>query len=330
MAVPKKAPAKGGAKKEQVQVSKSDLIKKFSKHKKLVARTGKEVAPAGYVKDEEVAKILGIKPGVGTTAKARLTSVKLVEQEEQVIFKARFVIQEGEGQGTPVGSDIWLDPNDEEGLEKALKSIVFLLQKLGYETTEDLDFGMIADLAEELTEEKPYCVIYVSCWKAKSGKSKGQIKVGVRVNSPYTPSKDSDEDDDSEDADDEDEDSEEEEDDEEEEEVAPKSKTSKKASSTKASSKTSKKKEEPEEEEDEEDDSDDDEESDDEEDGFDEEDPATWVGYECKAKPKTTKKEATYLVEKWDAKKKLLTIKKGTQTFQISAEEVIDWVGDDE
>lgn len=250
MAVSKKAPAKKkpAAKGQQPEVSKSDLVKKYKKFNKTIARTGKETAPTGYVEDAVIIKALGLKPGKGVTVKARLTSAKFVSVNDSDVLKLRFVIQEGDAKGTPVSQDYWFNPDDDEQTTSNIKELVFLLQKLGYETDKDLDIESLVDLAEDLSEEKPYCIIYVNCYKGKSGKNKGKEKIGLRVNSSYDPeaSEEDDDEDDEEDEDDEvedDDDEEEEEDseeDNEEEEEEPVKKSSKKASKT--PSKTSKKK----------------------------------------------------------------------------------------
>jgi hypothetical protein len=365
MAVPKKAPAKktAPAKGKQVEVSKSDMVKKYAKFNKTIKRTGKETAPAGFVKDEEVIKLLGLKPGSGQTAKARLTSVKFVKVNDSEVLKFRFVIQSGKGKGTPVGTDIWFDADDEERTEKSLKEVIFMLQKLGYDTSEELDMSKLCDLADDLSEEKPYCVIYVNCYKGKSGKSKGVVKYGVRVNSSYDPESDEEVDSDEEDEE-EDEDTEEDDDSDDEEEEAPKAKKG-------AAKKTVKKAEPEEEEEDEDDEEDEDEEEEEEEEPpkksssksatiatkkattktaspskskkeepeyedveddeeeeeeVDADDPSTWIGQSAKIKPEGEKKLSVWEITKFDKKKNLLTIKQGKVTKTCSPDDVKDFV----
>jgi hypothetical protein len=313
MAIPKKPLKKSAvpAKKKQEVLSSADFKKLVSGKKKVWDRSKKKDAPVGYVKDEEVIKMFGLRPGSGITVKARLVSASVVmvsgTRGEVPVAKFKFIVQEGEHQGTPLqGSDIWLPLDDDDELEKAFDTITFLLQKLGYET-EDMTLDNLAEILAELTSEKPYCILYLNCYVGKSGKNKGVKKYGVRVNSAYTPDDDNaedegDEEDEEEDTEDDSEDDGEEEDSEE-------------------SDEDSDGDDEPEYENDEEDDS---EEEDSEEEGPDEDDPATWVGYGVIVP--INKKKTTITVTKYDKKKKLLTgTDKAKKEHSFSPETVVDW-----
>lgn len=315
MAIPKKpmkkAPA-AAAKKKQEVLSSADFKKLVSGKKKVWDRAKKKDAPVGYVKDEEVIKMFGLRPGSGITLKVRLVSATLVMVNDTPIAKFKFIVQEGEHQGTPLqGSDIWLNLDDDEKLEDGLTTITFMLQKLGYET-EELSLENLADVLAELTSEKPYCIIYLNCYVVKSGKNKGQKKYGVRVNSAYNESE-SDESDDSEDEDDEED---EEEDSEDSSEDDDEEEDSEEADDDADGD------DEPEYENDEEAESE--EEDSEEEDGPDEDDPATWVGYGVIAT--INKKKTTITVTKYDKKKKLLIgTDKAKKSHSFSPEAVVDW-----
>lgn len=325
------------------------LMAKFKSKTKVISRVRKEKAPAGYMKDEELLELFALKPGKGVTVKTRLVKAEVKEINDQIVFELKFTVVEGPKAGTPIQKPFWLDPEaEDEDFEKAFKDVCFALQKMGYDT-DNLEPSDLEQIAEELTEEKPHCVLYVSCYKVKTGKNKGQERFSVRINSSYDPedsdSEEEDEDDeeeddsseddeDSDDEDTEDEDDSEgedqeddsEEDDEQEEEVKPSrgKKTSTKTSTKSGSqSKTSasKKVEEPEEDEDEND------ESEDDEDNFDENDPTTWVGYSAKIKPAGIKKPVIAEITKYNTKTKKLTAKdKDGGLHTLVAEEVVDWV----
>jgi hypothetical protein len=321
------------------------LMAKLKAKQKVLSRVRTDKAPSGFMKDEELIELFGLTVGKGQTVKVRLNKADLKEVDDQLIFELRFTVTEGKKQGTPISQAFWLNLDDDEQLEKDFKNICFALQKMGYDTdaltTEDL-----SGLAAELTEEKPYLILYISCYKGKTGKSKGKIKFSVRINGPYDPeasSDDDEEDEDSEEEDDEEEDSDEsdedededdsegeDEEDEEEEEEEPPKKTTKKSATTaskKAATKTvkspSKKKDEEEEEyEDVEDEEED-------EDSFDEDDPTTWVGFEAKIKPEGAKKIFKATCTKYDKKKKKLTFEDSNgDDHVITADEIKDWIAE--
>ena len=341
--------------KAKASAPSKSLMAKLKAKQKVLTRVRNEKAPSGYMKDEELIELFGLSVGKGQTVKVRLNKAELKEVDDKLVFELRFTVAEGKKQGTPISQAFWLNLDDDEQLAKDFKSICFALQKMGYET-EELKTEDLEELAEELTEEKPYLILYISCYKGKTGKSKGKIKFSVRINGPYDPeasdeeddeeedddseededeSDDEDEDsdeedeDDSEGEDDEDDEDEEEEDEEEEEEKKPSrgKKTTTKASaksgksSTKTSSKSTKKVEDEEEYEDVEDDEEED------EDSFDEDDPTTWVGFEAKIFPEGAKKQFKATCTKYDKKKKKLTFEdaKGGEHV-ITADEIKDWV----
>lgn len=298
----------------QTNLSAAEIAEKLKGKKKVFDRSKKKDAPQGYVEDAEVVKMFSLKAGQGITQKAQLRSVSVVEINDALVFKMKFTVYSGEHKGTPLQEDIWLNLDDDEKLEKAMDSIVFMLQKLGYDTDE-LELDQVGQVAEDLTEEKPYCVIYISAYKRTGGKNKGKMSYGVRINSAFEPEQ-------SEESEDEDVESEVEDDDEDDEESEYESE---------------------EENLDEEEDGDDEEEYDEEDDDekleeddeelsdegeFDEEDPSTWEGYICKAKPKRAKKVGKYEITSYNKKTKKLSVENvatGTKAT-ISPDQVIDWV----
>lgn len=158
------------------------FINKLKGKSTIFDRTKKKSAPSGFVEDAEIIKRFGLKPGKGATAKVRLTSCSIVEVNENPVFKFRFSVVEGENQGTPLSSDVWLDLNDDERFQNALEELIFSFQKMGYET-EGMDVSDLYDMALKLSEDKPYLMVYLSCWKRKSGKRKGELAYGIRINS---------------------------------------------------------------------------------------------------------------------------------------------------
>jgi hypothetical protein len=216
------------------------------------------------------------------------------------------------------------------GKDKALEDVIFTMQRCGIntkgiKTPEDL-LDAIDTFNALDRAEKPVVSITLSVYQGGKG-----LGLNVRVNKLLEDfeEEEGEEEDGDEDGDDEegDEDSPEDGDDEsdDEEDEEPPFKKSGKSRSTK-SSKSSKSKPADEEEDDEEAEEDDAEESDDEEEEsededeveYDAEDPSTWVGYECKAKPngyaKTTKFEITEFLPKGkklkikDPKGKVVTV----------------------
>ena len=318
MPVPKKKNAKKpAAKSTQKDLSGADFKKMLKSKAKIFERSKKKEAPSGYVKDEEVIKAFGLRVGKGITCKARLSSAKLVEVNNSPVVKFRFVVTSGKNKGMPLqGADIWLNLDDDEKLEKAFDSIVFILQKLGYETDE-LDMENIADLLEELTKAKPYCILYMNCYKVKAGKSKGQVKYGVRVNATYEPDED-DEDDEDENEDEDDESSDD--DSEEDEEDSDGEDEEGEDSDDDGDSEES----EGDDDEDSDSDSDEEAEEEDEEEQPDEDDPSTWVGYGVKVKVSGKTIKAT--VTAYNKKTKKITVEdsKGNKT-DVPHTAVSDW-----
>jgi len=226
--------------------------------------------------------------------------------------------------------------------QDAYDELSYDLQRCGFDVGKlkgiDALIKLIDKYNEAEADDKHVCSITINAWKGTNG-----LNCGVRINrqvedfvNPEDEEDEGDEDEDSEDDEDEeeeeapkkskskkkveeeeeeDDDSEDEEEDEEEEEEKPKKKSKKKV-------------EEEEEEEDddtEEEDSDDDEEEEEEDDEveYDEDDPNTWIGYRCKAKPEGTKKVATYTIDAYVKRGKKLTLSdtKGN-TYTIAADDV--------
>ena len=272
MAVPKR-PAKptptgkSVPKKDSNTLSSEDLVKRFKSKNNIIKRSGKKEAPSGFSTPEEIIKKFDLKVGKGVTVKARLNNVKMKLVNDSVVMSFNFSVIEGANKGTPLQNDIWIDETDDESFEKSMDSIIFLLQKLGYET-EELDISLLAQLAEELTQVKPCCIVYLNCFKHKSGKNKGKLNYGLRVNSPYDPESEDDGATDEEDA---------EEDSEDEEGDDPEDGDSSEDQGEEDST------------DDDESDSEDDSEEESEEGEFDADDPSTWIGYVCKYKPKGSK-----------------------------------------
>jgi hypothetical protein len=292
----KKKPA---AKSSQAEVSKSDFIKKLSKSKTVLKEARSKTAPSGYTTDEDVIKGFELRPGSGKTARCRLTSAKVVDVNDSPVVKFKFVVQDGPNKGMVLQNDVWMSGTDEQ-MERSFESIVFLLQKLGY-ATDDIEIGDLYDLLSELTEEKPFCIVYLNCYKVQNGKNKGKLKYGLRVNSAYEPSEESEDEDDDEDEEPSEEDDEE---DSEDEDDGPGE----------------------DEESDGDDEEEDDEEGDDDSGEPDEDDPSTWVDFAVKCKPPKAKKAFVATVTKYTKKGNKLTVstKDGTE-YVISPDDVEDW-----
>ena len=255
--------------------SSGGLKAKLQAKQGVLNKVRKEKAGDGYTEDADLLNALGItKEKSGKTAKVQLRRAELKEVNDSLIFQINFAIKEGPAKGLMAQMSIWIDLDDDEQLEKDFKSICFALQKMGYET-EELSTGDLEQIAEELTEEKPHLVIYVSAYKYKNGKKRGQLGVNIRVNGSYNPEESEEEDEEeevSEEEDLEEEDSEEdtEEDTEEEEEE--------------------------------------DEEEEEEEEELDPEAPETWVGVVAKVKPPKAKRAFKATIEKYVKRGNKLTV----------------------
>lgn len=290
------------------------LMAKLKKSQKTLSKVRKNKAPAGFMKDEELIKIFDLKAGKGTTTKCQLRSAAMKEHDGQLIVEIRYIVVEGPAKSTPLSEAFWFNFDDEDSLAKSFEQLCFTLQKMGFETDE-LTTEDIPALVEELTSDKPFLILYVSCYKAKAGKKKGQLCVGVRVNGTYDP------DDDGE-SDDEDDPEESTEDDEEED-----SEDSEEEDDEDAESDSDDAEDEDEGDDDESESDDEPEEEEEDEDGFDEDDPGTWVGYEAFVKPPKAKAKFKAEIISYSKRTKKLKVKsdKGA-SYDILAEHVIDWV----
>ena len=167
-------------------MSASDFLKSVKNKKTIFNRSKKKEASQGYVEDSDIIEMFDLKPNKGVTAKARLRSCKIVNVNGTPILKTNFLVTEGPNKGTPLSNDVWINLDDDERLEQALDTINFMFQSLGY-TTSDLSMEDIPKIVEELTANQPYCVVYLNCYKLRSGKNKGQLRYGLRVNGVYEP-----------------------------------------------------------------------------------------------------------------------------------------------
>ena len=310
-----------------------------------LSTAAKKEAPQGYTKTPDIIKAFKLKAGKTATTQAKLVRIgsfiskgdpkKKRKPALNIAFNFTCVGSTGKGQ-TPsiiIGIEERKTKDGIRGKDKAFEDIMFTMQRCGISTSgikKEADLLDALDAFNELDRaEKPVVSLTLSTW--------GETNEGlnVRVNKLLEDFEeeegDEDGDDDDEEVGDEDDDEEgddsDESDDEEDEE--PPFKKSGKSRSTKSSKSSKSKPADDDEEDDEEAEEDDAEESDDEEEEsedeesedeveYDEEDPSTWVGYECKAKPngyaKTTKFEITEYLPKGkklkikDPKGKVVTV----------------------
>lgn len=309
-----------------------------------LSTAAKKEAPQGYTKTPDIIKAFKLKAGKTATTQAKLVRIgsfiskadpkKKRKPALNIAFNFTCVGSTGKGQ-TPsiiIGIEERKTKDGIRGKDKALEDIIFTMQRCGINTSgikKESDLLDAIDTFNELDRaEKPVVSLTLSTW----GETNEGLNVRVNKLLEDFEEEEGDEDgDDDEELEDESEDDEESDDSDEsddEEDEEPPFKKSGKSKSAK-SSKSSKSKPADDEEDDEEAEEDDAEESDDEEEEsedeesedeveYDEEDPSTWVGYECKAKPngyaKTTKFEITEYLPKGkklkikDPKGKVVTV----------------------
>lgn len=285
-------------------------------------KAGKEKAPSGYASNADLIQAFNLKAGSSASCKAKLVSInygltdpkpKPGQKGKGIGKKARepyiafnFALL-GSQKGMMVSIFINLVASGNRTEEMINKSLCFTLQRLGFET-DDISFDALVKIADEYTEtdEKVICQLSIRCTKSDD---KNNPFVNINVQRKIEEDDEEEEEDDEDDSSDDEEDEDEEEDDDEDED----------------DEESEDEDEDEDDEEDEDEDSDEDEDEDDEdeeddEDDFDADDPATWVGHTCKAKPAGTSKKATYEITKYIAKGKKLKIKnKAGKEFTVSA-----------
>lgn len=290
----------------------SDLRKKRTK----VKEAANEKATNGFTTSEELVELYGLKDKQRITTKARCVKAIAGKKDGKKFVSFNYVILGGQGKGAMpsryIGFEPYGDKDADEAFDDAMKDIWFEIQRLGYET-KGADDAKLKELLEEITEDKPVCMLQISGFKSKSGKNKGKLGASVRALRAV------DEEDEDEDEDEEDTEDEEEEEDSEEEEKPSKSKG-------KGKSKPKKDEDEDEDEESESDNDDEEEEESEEEDDEqpDEDDPSTWIGYEVKYKPEGSRKTLVCVVEAYQKRSKKLRIKddKTDKAYNVSPDDV--------
>ena len=310
-----------------------------------LSTAAKKDAPTGYTTTADVMKAFGLsKVGKTASTQAKLTRIGTYMTKGDpktkkkpalgIAFNFVCVGSTGKGQTPSILVTIEarkLNDGSIRGKDKALEDVIFTMQRCGIntkgiKTPEDL-LDAIDTFNALDRAEKPVVSITLSVYQGGKG-----LGLNVRVNKLLEDfeeeegeEEDGDDDEDVVGDEDDDEGSDETESDDEEDEEPP-FKKSGKSRSTKSSKSSKSKPADDDEEDDEEAEEDDVEESDDEEEEsededeveYDEEDPSTWVGYECKAKPngyaKTTKFEITEYLPKGkklkikDPKGKVVTV----------------------
>ena len=310
-----KKSTKGGSEKG---ASRADMLKYLKSKKKVMNKIAKEEAPAGYTTTEDIIKAFGLKPKRQAVTQAKLTRINSGLDKNGVMYVSfNFVCVGNTGKGQTPGKYIGLEAKGNRTEEQAYKDLYFTLQKCGFDTDELGDEEALLDFIEEFnstdSSEKPIVSITLKCYQGTKG-----LGVDVQVNKLLEdfepedseeeeeeeeekpkkgkgkkPSKDEEEEEKDDDSDDDDE---EEEEDEEEEKPAKKGK--------------GKKKEEPEEEEDDVE--------------YDDTDPSTWVGYECKAQPKGTTKKAKYEIVEFIKRGSKLKLKNSKDEEYIVASDSVE------
>jgi hypothetical protein len=301
---------------------------------KELSNAAKKDAPTGYTTTADVMKAFALnKVGKTASTQAKLTRIGTfmtkadpkTKRKSALSVAFNFVCVGSTGKGqTPsiivTIEDRKLNDGSIRGKDKAIDDIIFTMQRCGIntkgiKTPEDL-LDAIDTFNALDRAEKPVVSITLSVYQGGKG-----LGLNVRVNKLLEDfeeeegEEDGDDEPDDEEEDGDDSESDDEESDDEEDEEPP-FKKSGKSRSTK-SSKPSKSDDDDESEDDEEAEEDDAEESDDEEEEsddeesveYDEEDPSTWVGYECKAKPNGYAKTTKFEIVEYLAKGKKLKIK---------------------
>lgn len=300
-----------------------------------LSNAAKKEAPQGYTKTPDIIKAFKLKAGKTATTQAKLVRIgsfiskadpkKKRKAALSIAFNFTCVGSTGKGQ-TPsiiIAVEEKKTKNGIRGKDKAFEDIMFTMQRCGIKTNGIKTETDLLDALDEFNAldraDKPVVSITLSTW--------GDTNEGlnVRVNKLLEDfeeeegeeEEDEDDESDSEDDGEGDEDSDDEADEDDEE---PPFKKSNKSGSKKSKGNTSKSKsksdddegddDEEEEDEDSEEDNDEEEESEDEDEvEYDEEDPSTWVGYECKAKPNGYTKTTKFEIVEYVAKGKKLKIK---------------------
>ncbi len=297
---------------------------------KELSTAAKKDAPTGYTTTADVMKAFALnKVGKTASTQAKLTRIGTfmtkadpkTKRKSALSVAFNFVCVGSTGKGqTPsiivTIEDRKLNDGSIRGKDKAIDDIIFTMQRCGIntkgiKTPEDL-LDAIDTFNALDRAEKPVVSITLSVYQGGKG-----LGLNVRVNKLLEDFEeeegDGDESDD-EGTDDEESDDEDGEEGDDEEEEPPFKKSGK---SGPAKSSKSSKSDDDESEDDEETEENDAEESDDEEEEsedeesveYDEEDPSTWVGYECKAKPNGYTKTTKFEIVEYLAKGKKLKIK---------------------
>lgn len=311
-----------------------------------LSNAAKKDAPTGYTTTADVMKAFGLnKVGKTASTQAKLTRIGTFMTKADPKTKRKpalgiafnFVCVGSTGKGQTPSVIVTIEERKTKdgirGKDKALEDVIFTMQRCGIntkgiKTPEDL-LDAIDTFNALDRAEKPVVSITLSVYQGGKG-----LGLNTRVNKLLEDfeeeegDEDGDDDEESEDESEDDEQSDDSDESDDEEDEEPPFKKSGKSKSAKPS-KSSKSKPADDEEDDEEAEEDDAEESDDEEEEseedesedeveYDAEDPSTWVGYECKAKPngyaKTTKFEITEYLPKGkklkikDPKGKVVTV----------------------
>jgi hypothetical protein len=302
-----------------------------------LSASAKKEAPQGYTTAADVIKTFGLKvggegkPGKTASTQAKLTRIGTgmtkgdpkKKQKPAMFVSFNFTCVGSTGKGQTPSSMVTIEERKTKdgirGKDKALDDIIFTMQRCGIDTQ---GIKTPADLLEAIDtfnalnrSDKPVVSITLSSYQGAKGPG-----LNVRVNKLLEDfeeeevEEDEDDESDTEDEDEGDEDSDDEGDDDDEEEPPKKSSKSgsAKSKSTKSKSKSDDEDDDESEDEDEdaeEDSDDEEEESEEDEVEYDEDDPSTWVGYECKAKPNGYTKTTKFEITEYIAKGKKLKIK---------------------
>lgn len=330
MALKKKT--SGGSEDRKAQLA---ALKESSKE---LSSAAKKDAPTGYTTTADVMKAFGLnKVGKTASTQAKLTRIGTFMTKADpktkrkpalsVAFNFVCVGSTGKGQTPSIIVTIEnrkLNDGSIRGKDKAIDDIIFTMQRCGIntkgiKTPEDL-LDAIDTFNALDRAEKPVVSITLSVYQGGKG-----LGLNTRVNKLLEDFEeeegveDGDDESDNDESEDDEESGEDDDESDDEEDEEPPFKKSGKSKSTKSSKSSKSKPADDDEEDDEEAEEDDVEESDDEEESedeesedeveYDEEDPSTWVGYECKAKPNGYTKTAKFEIVEYLAKGKKLKIK---------------------
>lgn len=318
--------------------SRAEQLAFLKANAKDLSKAAKKDAPTGYTTAPDIIKAFGLKMDkAGKSSNSSSTQAKLVRIRSGmfpadpkkktkaamwVSFDFTCVGSTGKGQTPGIMITIAerkFSNGDTRGKDKAFDDIMFTLQRCGIDTRSIKNEADLLDLIDEYNakDRADKAVVSVTLTAYSGAKGPG---VNVKVNKLLEDfeeedaedgEEDEDEDDESDSDDDESGDSDDEDEDEAEDDEKPsKSKSAKSSKSTKSKSKSKSDDDDDDEEEEDEDaeeDSEDEEEEDEVE--YDEEDPSTWVGYECTAKPNGYAKKTKFEITEYIAKGKKLKIK---------------------